>query len=100
MRTRSELSDELHKIFKNVYYQPPETRKMIYPCCRYVLDADWSLKADDKRYLRMKRYQVTIIDKNPDSELPDEFLNTFQYCSFDRMFTSDNLNHWVFTLFY
>ena len=49
-------------------------------------------------YLHTKRYQVTVIDKDPDSLIPERILS-LPFCSFNRSFTSDNLNHWVFSLY-
>ena len=45
-------------------------------------------------------HDITIIDKNPNSELIDLVRNNFSYCSFDRSFRSDNLNHFTFTIYY
>lgn len=83
----------------NVYFQPPETLKIKYPCIVYSLSSDITKHADDKKYLNKNRYTITIIDKNPDSEFPN-LLKELDYCSFDRFFVSDNLNHFVFDLYY
>jgi hypothetical protein len=40
-----------------------------------------------------------VIDRNPDSELPDKVIE-LPLCKFDRFYTADNLNHTVFTLFF
>lgn len=82
-----------------VYFQPPPSVKLVYPCIVYMLDKIDTSHADDKPYVNTKSYQVTIIDKDPDSEIPDMFLE-MPLCSFDRSYTADNLNHWVFSLFY
>ena len=82
-----------------VYFQPPPSVKLVYPCIIYVLDKIDIKHANDKPYLNKNCYSVTIIDKDPDSEIPDMFLNV-PLCKFDRSYTADNLNHWVFSLFY
>lgn len=82
-----------------VYFQPPPSVKLVYPCIVYVLDKIDTKHADDKPYLNKKGYSVTIIDKDPDSEIPNMFTN-MPLCVFDRAYTADNLNHWVFSLFY
>lgn len=84
---------------RNVYFQPPETLKLSYPCIIYELDKDLVNYASDSIHKRKKRYSVTVIDRNPDSRIPDK-IRMYPYCSFDRTFTSDNLNHFVFTIFY
>lgn len=96
---------DLQKIFesivgsRNVYFQPPETKKISYPCIIYELSTISSIPADDTKYRNLKRYSVTLIDKNPESIYVDGILS-LQYCSFDRSFVSDNLNHFVFTIYY
>lgn len=82
-----------------VYFQPPPAVKLVYPCIIYVLDKIDTKYANDKPYLNKKDYSVTIIDKDPDSEIPNMFFN-MPLCRFDRTYTADNLNHWVFSLFY
>lgn len=101
MDSRIELHEELKAILGSgfVYFQPPESVKMSYPCIVYGIDGMDIKRADDRPYLTAKRYSITIIDKDPDSVIPDRLL-TLPYCSFDRCYTSDNLNHWVFTLYF
>jgi hypothetical protein len=47
----------------------------------------------------MKRYQVTIIDRDPDSGIP-EVVAGLPTSTFSRHFTVDNLNHDVYTLYF
>lgn len=84
---------------KNVYFQPPEGFKMSYPCIVYERERIESEHASNKPYLHRKRYSVTVIDKNPESLIPDK-IAAFQSCRHDRHFTNDNLHHDVFTLYY
>lgn len=99
-RTRIEVHNELAEVLgsKNLYFQPPETIKLKYPCIVYVRSGSNNDKADNIDYINRKRYTVTYIDLDPDSVKPDQ-LEQLDYCSFDRFFTADNLNHWVFTLY-
>ena len=53
-----------------VYFQPPSSVKLVYPCIVYALDGVDANHADNKPYMSAKRYKVTIIDKDPDSEIP------------------------------
>lgn len=84
---------------RNVYFQPPESIKLNFPCIVYNRVGDASLRADDIRYKFRTQYSVTVIDKDPDSEIPEK-LAEFPYTRFDRHFTSDNLNHDVYTIYY
>jgi hypothetical protein len=56
--------------------------------------------ADDIAYKFTNCYNVTIIDKNPDTELIDEMFRRFTMIRLDRPFTKDNLNHYTFTLYF
>lgn len=102
MASRLELHEELCKILgtRNVYFQPPESIKIVYPCFIYNLSKIEVTRADDQMYLYTNQYDLTYIDKNPDSEIPVEVLKHFRLCSHNRMFTADNLNHNTFTLYY
>ena len=55
--------------------------------------------ANNGTYVRKMGYQVTYIDRHPDSTIPDKILD-LPLCKHDRFFTADNLNHDVFTLFF
>lgn len=101
MGTRLELHSKLEELLGsgNVYYQPPESIKMLYPAIVYTKADIVSKKANDTSYLTNTRYELTVIDKRPDNEVINELLK-LPYCSFDRHFKFDNLNHDVLTLYY
>jgi len=101
MAQRLELQALLIEILgtEHVYFQPPPTLQMEYPCIVYQRDYLLTNHADDKPYKRTKRYQVTIIDRNPDSDVPDK-VAALPLCVFDRFYTADNLNHDVYKLFF
>ena len=84
----------------NVYFQPPASVKMHYPAIVYELDTIYIRSADDLNYMANKRYSITIIDSNPDTEYVDRFLDVFRGARFDRFFVSDNLNHFIFTIYW
>lgn len=83
----------------HVYFQPPPKVNMEYPCIVYRRDSIHSDHADNKPYRHKKRYQVTVIDRDPDSGIPDK-VAALPQCSFDRRYVADNLNHDVFQLFF
>lgn len=97
--TRLGLHDALKAIVPNVYYNPPETVKMKYPCIIYSLDDDSVRYASDSRYSSMNRYKVTLIGAPVDSSYRDILLS-MQYCTFDREYIVNNLYHDIFTIFY
>ena len=102
MRPRTELDDKLREALgsDNVYYQPPESMKIKYPCIIYNRETIDAKYADNKTYTAVNRYDVTIISKDPDFPLFDEFIFMFPMCSLNRPYTVDNLSHYSFTLYY
>lgn len=99
MAQRSELQELLLTITGNVYFQPPPTLEMQYPCIVYQRDYMLDHHADDRPYLTDRRYQVTVIDRNPDSAIVGA-VKALPKCTYDRFFTAHNLNHDVFKLFF
>ena len=102
-KPRTELQTLLEEITDNVYFQPPSNIQMQYPCIIYRRDGSnnnrISRYADNIAYQHTKRYQVTVVDRNPDTELPDK-VEELPLCSIDRTYSAENLNHFVFTLFF
>lgn len=84
---------------QNAYFQAPPSLQMNYPCFRYNLDDIQVQHADNSPYKLKKRYQVTFITTDPDSDIPDKVAK-LSLCSFDRFFTAENLNHYVFNLYF
>jgi hypothetical protein len=81
------------------YFQPPASVQMKYPAIVYGLNDVENTFANDGVYLSVKNYSVTVIDKDPDSELVDKVL-LIPTCRFDRSYKKDNLNHYVFEIFF
>ena len=94
---------QLHELFlamtQHVYYQPPENIGMQFPCIMYSRDGDTLAHAGNQTYRSTRRYQVTVIDPNPDSDLPDA-VEKLPMCHFERWYAADSLNHYVFSLFF
>ena len=99
MASRLELQALLEGITGRVYFQPPTNIQLQFPCIRYERSGSQSEHADNRPYLRTKQYEVTVIDLNPDSELPD-LVEALPMSRFDRHFVADNLHHYVFNLFF
>ena len=101
MASRLELQTKLEELLgsKNVYYQPPASVKMEYDAIRYSKKKVDPLNANNKLYLKNNCYEVIVISRRPDPEIADKLLE-LPYCSFDRYYPADNLNHYVFTLYY
>ena len=101
MSNRLELQALLEGILgsRNVYFQPPSSVSMKYPAIVYSRSSIVNRKADDGVYNQDISYSITVIDKNPDSEIVTK-VSQLPMCRFDRHYISDNLNHDVFTLYY
>ncbi len=101
MASRLELQSTLEKLLglKHVYYQPPESLRMEYPAIVYSKSKIDTEKANNSTYLTRKRYDITVIDKRPDNPVIDKLME-LPYCSYDRSYKSDGLNHDVLTLYY
>lgn len=101
MASRLDLQTLLESLLgtDKVYFQPPAEFMMSYPCIVYNRSNIRSKFADNYPYLHRKQYSITVIDPNPDSLIPDK-VSKLQASSFDRHFTSDNLNHDVFNILF
>lgn len=91
------LCEKLGK--RNCYYSPPEGLEMKYPCISYDLNNPNTKHADNLPYLVTLQWTIIIIDEDPDSLIASQFFN-MPMCSFDRKYTSDDLNHFVFSLYF
>lgn len=83
----------------NVWFQPPSSLILKYPCIIYKLDDVDETYADDRAYVRSKQYLITIIDKNADSLIYEKILD-LPYSSFNTSYVVDNLNHYICSLFW
>lgn len=83
----------------HVYFQPPSNIQMTYPCIVYKRDYMNEKHADNSLYSRTKRYQLQVITRDPDSDIPDK-VSKLPMCSFNRFYIADNLNHDVYNLYF
>ena len=96
---------KLHEILcealgsRNVYFQPPSSIQMKYPAIVYSRSNINQKNATGNPYITNLSYDVTLIDKNPDSPIVKSILE-IPYCSYGRHYVSDNLNHDSFTIYY
>lgn len=99
---RLELSDRLSSIMEecgeepHLYFQPPESVKLSYPCIIYKLRALDNRYADDLPYLTHISYEMTYITRAHDSKVPHRMAKEPCF-AFDRYYPADNLHHYVYT---
>lgn len=101
MASRLKLQTELEELLgtKNVYYSPPVSLKMQYPAIVYSRSDINNAHANNSVYKQEYAYEITVIDRNPDSEIVKK-VSRLPRCRFNRHYPSDNLNHDVFTIYY
>lgn len=101
MDRRLELQALLESILgaRNVYFQPPADFLMSYPCIVYSRDRKDEKFADNLLYTGTKCYRVTIIDRDPDSAIPDK-VSEIPLSSFVTHFKVDQLNHDIYNVYF
>jgi len=82
-----------------VYFQPPASVQMEYPCIVYRRDSAVTQFAGNDPYRYTQRYQVTLISRNPDTDILGR-VAAMRLCTYNRYFAANNLNHDVFELFF
>ena len=100
MASRLKLHEEFLGILNYAYFNPPESKKMNYPCVRYYLSAIDVKHADDRAYKCKNRYTVLVITPDPDDDYHIRILEHFPMCSYERSYNSNNLVHHVLNLYY
>ena len=98
MANRIEIHEILAGILgtRNVYFQPPESLKLVYPCIVYERSNIGNTDANNDVYLQDYSYRITVIYQDPDSDLPKKVSKLVQ-CRFVRHFSINGLNHDLFT---
>lgn len=100
-RTRVELDRILRSTLgtSNVYFDPPESFKLKYPCIVYSLSGRTENFADGSRYYDIKRYTMIYITKDADDPMVDT-LDELKYCRLSRPYTSDGLFHYAYDIYF
>lgn len=84
---------------EEAYIQAP-TSGLVYPCIMIERGGLSDVKfADNKKFRVLKAYDITVIVRAPDSGIPD-LVEGLPYAEFNRFFRRDNLNHYVFQLYF
>jgi hypothetical protein len=83
----------------DIHFQPPTGTEMNFPCITYARSREARQFADNLPYRSAMGYTVTVIHADPDNDIRDK-IAALPYCSFDRWYATDGLNHDVYTLFF
>lgn len=84
---------------RHVYYQPPASVRLQYPCVVYRLDDMPIIHANNRPYHWDHAYQLTVIDRDPESEIREKMAE-LPTCRFQRAYVADNLHHYVFRVYH
>jgi hypothetical protein len=83
----------------SIYFQPPPNVQITYPAIVYNRDNLSAEFADNMPYAKKFRWQVTVIDADPDSPLHDK-LSSMPLTRFVRHYTSEALNHDIYVVYF
>ena len=99
MDKRLKLSEMLHEVFpsNNIYFQPPPTKQMKFPCIVYEFANYNTTFADNKPYQVNRQFRFTYIDSNPDTDMPDKLIQ-LPHTVGERAYISDNMYHYPFRI--
>ena len=97
-RPRSELSEKLHMLCNNVYFQPPSNLSMKFPCIVYSLSNINVRFANNDPYRTYDEYSVTYITRDPDDPVIHD-LALMRMCHMTNTGTNDNLHHYYYQVY-
>lgn len=99
MATRLDLHSKLVEALgsDNVYYNPPETLKLVYPCIVYTVKEIDTIYANNLPYLNTKQYEVVVISKKPDDPAVYKILR-FPLTRHSSRYVVDGLYHDAFII--
>lgn len=101
MDRRLELQRKLEELLgsRNVYYQPLPSLKLQYPCIVYERTPGEPMYADNLKYIKAERFQVTLIARNPEDPTRVK-IEDLLFSRHDVRTVHDNLYHDVFDVYY
>lgn len=102
MNRRLELQSKLESILgeSHVYFQPPASVNILYPCFVYRIGSGDAKYANNMAYSYVNSYDVLYITKRPDLDMIDQVLRELPMCRLNNTYCSEGLNHYAFTLYY
>lgn len=83
----------------HTYFNPDASVRLSYPCIIYSRDNIDVRYADNLPYNLNYRYQLILIDRDPDSPFVEK-MALLPGCRFERHYVADNLSHDVFRIYY
>ena len=83
-----------------VYYQPPESIKLVYPCIIFNLQNIDMTYADNLNYRTERSYEIQLIHRDPDTPIIERMIRALPTIRFNRHYVVDNLYHDSFVLYF
>lgn len=83
---------------KKVWFQPPASTRLTYPCIIYKLSDMPPIFANNNPYQIEHEYELLVIDSDPTSPLREKIAQ-LPKCRFVRAYENDNLHHYVFNIY-
>lgn len=101
MEKRLQLHSKLVELLgsRHVYYQPPSTVKMEYPCIVYSPEPTLRKDADNLIYFKRRRYHLIYISRDPDDPMVDA-IEGIRYCDHTDTTVVDRLYQTHFSLYF
>lgn len=85
---------------RNVYFQPPEDVKIVFPAIIYELEGIDTKYADDThKYKRNLRYKITLASSNPEHDIVDRLLD-LRYSRLESISHYDNLHNYYINIYF
>lgn len=105
MGSLTELIDDVYNLLGSettytVYGKPPENVSLSYPCIIISLDSSHTRRADDRTYMKLKKYTFTVITKDVFDTTYDLLEDHFPYCRFENNYITDELYHYKLSIYY
>lgn len=70
--SRMRVHNILNEVADNVYFQRPSNTQLKLPYIVYNLSSAVSTMADNELYKRSLMFNITVVTKDPDDELPSK----------------------------
>jgi len=100
MKTRSDLQLYLENVSGvKVYFNPPETVQLTYPCIVYNRDYIYNHHADNKIHLQENRYVVNVLDKKVDGDI-FKIISKLPRCRYKNHSFKNGISQDSFTLYF
>lgn len=101
MASRLKLHELLKEVIgsNNVYFQPPPAIKLKFPCLVYEIRVIDTKYANNRPYQHNVVYQLTYIDRDPDSPIVMKLADLPQ-TSWERVYKANEMYHNVLRITY